>query len=184
MNIPQIQIQTTKGILGLRSTKPTQEIEQPRASLHIQQPRAQMTMETTKSKLSIDTTQARSDVDLKSVFERTREVASTAKQEALDGMARRASEGTELMSIENGGNPISSIGTRSGRQPYSNLGIKFIPSYGSVKVSFEPGSVDIRVEPKQPSINATPIKPLHTYSPGKVSGEMEQWSSIQIDFKL
>lgn len=184
MNIPQIQIQTTRGILGLQTTKPTQEIEQPRATLDIQQPRAQITMETTKSKLSIDTSQARSDVDLKSAFERTREVASTAKQEVLDGVARRASEGTELMSIENGGNPISSIAARSGRQPYSSLGIKFIPSYGSVKVSFGPGSVDIRISPQKPMINATSNKPLHTYTSGKVSSEMEQWPSIQIDFKL
>lgn len=184
MNIPQIQIQTTTGKLGVRTTKPTQEIEQPRSSLDIQQPQAQMTMETTNPKLSIDSSQARADVDMKNVFDRTREVASTARQDLLDGMARRASEGTELMSIENGGNPISSIATRTGRQPYSSLGIKFIPSYGSVKVSFQPGNVDIRVEPQQPVINAIPNKPVHNYTPGKVSGEMEQWPSIQIDFKL
>lgn len=184
MNFPQIQIQTTKGILGLRSTSPTQEIEQPRATLDIQQPVAQITMDTTKPKLTIDSSQAHADVDMKNVFDRTREVASMSKQDLLDGMARRASEGSELMKIENGGNPISSISTRTGRQPYSSLGIKFIPSYGSVKVSFEPGSVDIRVEPQKPIINATPNKPVHTYTPGKVTGEMEQWPSIQIDFKL
>lgn len=184
MNIPQIQIQTTKGILGLQSTKATQQIEQPRASQSIQQPRAQMTMETTKPKLTIDSSQARADVDMKNAFDRTREVASTTKQDALEGTARRASEGSELMKIENGGNPISSIAARSGRQPYSSLGIKFIPSYGSVKVSFEPGSVDIRVDQQMAVIDSSPNKPMHTYIPGKVTGQMQQSPSIQIDFKL
>jgi len=164
--------------------KPVQEIEQPPATLEIQQPQAEMTMETVKSKLSIDATQARADVDLKSSFERTREVTQMAKQDLLDGVARRAEEGQELSRIENGGNAISSIASRSGRQPYSSLGIKFIPSYGSVKVSFEPGSVDIRVESKKPVIQVTPQKPIHTYTPGKVTAQMEQWPSIQIDFKL
>ena len=66
MNIPQLQVTTTKALLGLTTQRPKQEIEQPAATLDIQQPQAVMTMETTKPKLSIDTTEARAEMDLKS----------------------------------------------------------------------------------------------------------------------
>jgi hypothetical protein len=184
MNIPQLQVTTTKALLGLTIKKPTQEIEQPHATLDIQQPQAKMTINTTKSRLSIDTTEARADMDLISSSRRTAEVAQYARSEASNGIARRAQDGIELMMIENGGNPIKSFAERALRQPYSSLNVKFIPSYGSVKVSFEPGNVDIRVEPQKVINNSNANKPMHTYTPGKVTAELLQKPSIQIDWKV
>ena len=183
MNIPQLQVTTTKALLGLTTQRPKQEIEQPAATLDIQQPQAVMTMETTKPKLSIDTTEARAEMDLKSSFRRTEEVAQYARSEVSNGIARRAQDGSELMKIENGGNPNASFADRAFRQPYNSLNIKFIPSYGSTKVSFEPGKVDIRVEPQKVINNSVANKPIHTYTPGKVNVELLQHPSIQIDFK-
>lgn len=184
LNIPQLQVTTTKALLGLTTQKSIQEIEQPSATLDIQQPKAEMTMQTTKSRLSIDTTQARADMDLKSAARRTEEVAQYARSEVSNGIARRAQDGREMMMIENGGNSIKSFAERGLRQPYSGLSIKFIPSYGSVKVSFEPGSVDIRVEPQKVINNSKANKSIHTYTPGKVTTELLQNSSIQIDWKV
>lgn len=184
LNIPQLQVTTTKAQLGLTTRRPVQEIEQPGATLDIQQPKAEMTINTSKSRLSIDTTEARADMDLISAARRTEEVAQYARSEAFNGIARRAQDGVELMMIENGGNPIQSFAERALRQPYSSLSIKFIPSYGSVKVSFEPGSVDIRVEPQKVINNSNANKPMHTYTPGKVTTELLQKSSIQIDWKI
>jgi hypothetical protein len=133
MDIPKLHIQTTKGISGLSSTKSIQRIEQPTASLSIEQPKAIQTFQTTQPKLSIDSTQARSDVDLKSIAKRWEEVASYSRQSLLEGMARRTTR-YRMMSIENGGNPIASL-CQIGRQ-MKNLGIKFIPSCGSVKIEY------------------------------------------------
>ncbi|SDM43214.1 hypothetical protein SAMN05518871_101204 [Psychrobacillus sp. OK028] len=182
MNIPKLQVQTTKAQIGLHTQKPVQQIEQPRVNLDIQQPKAIQTMETTKPQLTIDTEQARADLDLKSSAKRVSEVAQNAAQTALEGVGRRAEEGNQLMRIENGGNPIASQAKQRGRQPYSSLSIKFIPSHGSVKVNFQPGSVDIKVEPQQVINNTTANKPIHNYTPGKVTVEMQQHASIQIDW--
>lgn len=184
MNIPQLQVTTTKAQLGLTTRQPTQQIEQPKATLDIQQPQAEMTINTTKSRLSIDTTQARADMDLKSAAQRIEEVAQYARSEVSNGIARRAQDGSELMKIENGGSPIQTFAERAFRQPYSSLNVKFIPSYGSVKVSFEPGSVDIRVDPQKVINNSKANKSLHTYTPGKVTTELLQKSTIQIDWKV
>jgi len=182
LNIPKLQVHTTKAQIGLHTQKSFQHIEQPKAILDIQQPKAIQTIETKKSQLSIDTEQSRADLDLKSSSKRVAEVAQYAAQTAIKGAGRRADEGNQLMRIENGGNPIASQAKQTGRQPYSSLSIKFIPSYGSVKVNYQPGSVDIKVEPQQVIINTTINKPIHNYTPGKVTVEMEQYASIQIDW--
>lgn len=182
MNIPKIQIQSTKGQIGLNIQKPVQEIKQPQANLDLQQPKAKMSIKTTKSKLSIDSYEMRESMDYKNSMSRTREIAQQSKQEALDGIARRAQEGQELMRIENGGNPIAEQAKRRGRQPYSGLNIKFIPQANTVKINFQPATVDIQVEPQKVINNSTINKPIHNYTPGKVKVEMLQYPSLKIDW--
>ena len=184
MNIPKIQLQSTKAQIGLNIQKPVQEIEQLKANLDLQQPQAKMTMQTTKPKLSVDSLEMRESLDLKSSRSRTAEVAQYSKQSALEGVSRRAQEGNELMSIENGGNPLAEQAERRGSQPYSGLGIKFIPQPDSVKVSFEPGTLDIQVEPQKVINNTTINKPVHNYTPGKVKVDMLQYPSLKIDWTI
>ncbi|CAM3281456.1 DUF6470 domain-containing protein [Filibacter tadaridae] len=184
MNIPQLQVTTTKAQLGFTTQQPTQQIEQPKATLDLQQPKAEMSINTTKSKLSIDTTEARADMDLKSAARRTSDVAQYAQSQVSNGIARRAQDGNDMMRIENGGNPIVAFAERAFRQPYSSLNVKFVPSIGSVKVSFQSGSVDIRVEPQKVINNSHANKPIHNYTPGKVTTELIQKPSIQIDWKV
>lgn len=181
MEMPRLNVQTTKGLLGLSTTKPVQRIEQRPATLSIEQPKAVQTFRTNKPQLHIDTTQARADVDLKSSMMRWEEVASYSRQSLAEGMGRRASEGSEMMRIENGGNAFAAIAQRSGRQMKA-LGIKFIPSYGSVKINFTPGRVEIQSEQQKPIISAQIHKPTHDYIPGKVTAEMIQYPSIDISW--
>lgn len=182
MNIPKLQMQSTKAQIGLTIQKPIQEMEQPKANLDLQQPEAILTINTTRSKLSIDAYAARESVDYKNSISRTREIAQRSLQESLEGIARRAQEGQHFMSIENGGNPIAEQAKTRGRQPYSSLNIKFIPHAGSVKVNFEPSKVDINVEPQKVINNTTINKPIHNYTPGKVNIEMLKYPSLKIDW--
>ncbi|MFJ8234657.1 DUF6470 family protein [Ureibacillus sp. NPDC094379] len=182
MNIPKLQLQSTKAQIGLDIQKPVQEIQQPKANLDLQQPKAKLTIETTKSKLNIDSYEARESMDLKTTGSRTAEIAQRSIQEGLEGIARRAQEGNELMRIENGGNPIAEQSKRRGRQPYSSINIKFIPQAGRMKTNFEPAKVDIQVEPQKVINNSTINKPIHNYTPGKVKVEMLQYPSLKIDW--
>lgn len=182
MNIPKLQLQTTKAQIGLNIHKPVQKIEQPKADLDLQQPKAKLTIDKTKSQLSIDTFEARESLDLKNARSRIKEMAQKGKQDALDGVARRAQEGDELMRIENGGNPIVEHAKLRGRLPYSSLNIKFIPQAGSVKINFEPSRADINIEPQKVINNSKMNKPIHQYTPGSVDVEMLQKPSINIDW--
>ncbi|MCG7344354.1 DUF6470 family protein [Sporosarcina sp. ACRSL] len=184
MNIPQLQIQTTRGILGLQIDKPVQEIEQPKATIHQEQPAAILEMSTTSSQLSIDTTEARADIDLKSPLRRGDENAQYGMQTILEGIARRAQEGQQLMQIENGGNPIADIAKQNTNPPPAPLGIRFVGNRTKIQMSFQPGTLNINATPQKPVFDVQVNKPIHTYTTGKVSGVMEQYPSIQIDWKV
>lgn len=182
MHLPQIRIESTFAKLGLNIEKPVQSIEQPKTELSIQQPKAILQIETTKGKLSIDQTKAWNDMDLKSVFKRIEEFAHLGYQDHLEGMARRAEQGDELMKIEHQGNPIQSQAKQNSERPYKQLHIGWIPSHFSVDIHYEPAKVNIDVQPQKPIIDAQIRKPIHDYTPGKVSGYMERWNSLSIDY--
>ena len=183
MDIPQLQIQTTKGFLELQTTKPVQEIEQPRATVTQEQPAAILEMSTTKPRLSLDTTEARAEIDLKSVRRRIEEHAQNGRQALLEGIGRRAAEGQQMMKIENGGNVFAELSKQNQPRQYASLGMRFVGNKSGVKMSFEPGSVEIKATPQKPVLNVQVNKPIHTYTPGKVSGQMNPYPSIQIDVK-
>ena len=102
----------------------------------------------------------------------------------MAGIARRAREGDMLMSIEKGGNAISSIIDSRTTPQQKALGIKFIPSANSVKMSYMPANVDIEVQKNEPKIDVKINKPIHNYTPGKVIVDLIQKPSIEIDWKV
>ncbi len=183
MNIPQLQITTPRGILGLRTTPGRQEIEQPRAILSQQQPSAILEMSTTNPQFHLDTTEARVELDLMSVFRRSEENAQFGHRGAMDGIARRAQEGRQLAAIENGGNPIRDIAKQNATPPPAPLGIRFIGNRSKIQMSIQPGTLDIQASPQKAINEVTIQKPIYHYTHGKITGEMEQWASIQIDVK-
>lgn len=183
MNIPQLQIQTINGVLELQITKPVQEIQQPRATLTQEQPAAILEISTTRPKLSLDTTEARAAIDLKSIRRRIEEYAEQGKQAALDGIGRRAQEGQQLLQIENGGNMIAELAKQNVTPPPAQLALGFIGNKSGVQMSIEPGTTDIRFTPQKAVNNVQVNKPIHEYTPGKVTGQMNPYPTIQIDVK-
>lgn len=184
MKIPEMQIRTTNAELGLTIRQPQQQIEQPQAEMQIRQPAAELSIHTKQGQLSIDASQARSDVGMISTAESARNAAQQGKQALMAGIARRAREGDQLMSIEKGKNAIQTI-IKSRTMPQQKaLGIKFIPSANSVKISYTPADVQISIQPNKPKIDVTINKAVHNYTPGKVMVDLIQKPSIQIDWKI
>lgn len=184
MKIPQILIQTTKAELGLTIQQPKQQIHQPQAEMQIQQPAAELSISTTKGKLYQDASQARRDLGMISSMEMTRNYAEKGKQAALAGVARRAREGDQLMSIEKGGNAIHSIIDSKTGPKNTKVGLKFIPSGDSVKNTYTPATVDIQIQKNDPKIDVQIHKPIHQYTPGHVNIDLIQKPSIQIDWEV
>ncbi|MFJ7970422.1 DUF6470 family protein [Psychrobacillus sp. NPDC096389] len=182
MNFLQLQIRTTDAELGLNIEKPNQVIRQPKATQHIEQPAAIVEMHTTRGVVEIDSTQARRDVGMISPLESASKYASTGRQKVMQGIARRASEGRQMMDIAHNSDAIASIAKKNTFPTPAKLGIDFIPSIGSVKLDYTQAKVNINVQTQNPKISAQVNKPIHEYTPGNVSGHMLQNPSIEIDF--
>ncbi|WP_077619697.1 DUF6470 family protein [Bacillus sinesaloumensis] len=182
MELAQIRLNSQSAKIGIQTTKPVQEIQQPKADLSIEQPTAELLIETTPGKLSIDQTEAWADMDLKHISRRIAEAADKGYQDSLEGIARRAQEGNELMKIENGGTPISQIAKRNSEGPELQFNVGWIPSHFSVKTNYVPAEVDIQVNVNKPKINSTINKSIHEYTPGKVDITLEQRQSLNVDF--
>lgn len=182
MNLPQIRLESTFIRTGLTIEKPVQEIEQPKAKQRIEQPAAIVEIETIPGKLHIDSSQARAEVGLKTTPELVKEFAQNGYQDWLKGLARKARQGRELMAIHKGGNPLAAHAKENSQLPQKQFNIGWIPSHFSVKLQYEPARVNIHVEPQKPVTEAEIQKPIHRYTPGKVSVDVRQKNSLKIDF--
>lgn len=182
MELAQIRLQSQNARIGIQTTKPVQEIQQPKADLSIEQPKAELTIQTIPGKLTINQTEAWADMDLKPISRRISEAADKGYQDSLEGIARRAQDGQELMKIEHGGNPIAQIAKRNSEGPELQFNVGWIPSHFSVKTNYVPSEVDFEVKVNKPNINVGVNKPLHEYTSGKVNITLDQRQSLKVDF--
>ena len=170
MQLPQIRMQSTFIQTDYKLTDPVQRIEQPNAIQSIEQPKAIVNMDVIPGKLTIDQSEAWAQMDIKPISQRTAENAQEGKQKALEGMARRARQGDDLMHIERGGNVIAAHAKENSERSYkNNLILGWIPSPFSVKMHYEQAKVQFDVQIQKPIIDVQISKPIHDYTPGDVS---------------
>ncbi|MEC5422858.1 DUF6470 family protein [Virgibacillus sp. C22-A2] len=182
MRLPQIRLESQRAEIQIQQSAGKQEIRQPKADMTIQQPKAELSITTSSSKLQIDQTQAWEDMNLMHIFKRNDRFAQEGRSAAQEGMGRRAQQGTEMMRIENEGNPLVNQAVTNGHTPMKALGIKFIPSQFAVKTSYQPSEVKIEVQTNKPIIESTVNKPEHTYERSQLEISMKQHHNLDIDF--
>ncbi|WP_204412601.1 DUF6470 family protein [Bacillus tianshenii] len=183
MLFPQIRLESSFAQTELSVRKPVQEIQQPKAEMIIEQPKAELIIDRTASRLSIDQTKAREDMDLKSVGRRIEEAAQQGYQDWLEGMARVAQDGNEMMRIEHGGGAIVRQAKRNSEGSQDQFNIGWIPSHFSVKIDYDPGRVEIRFKENSPNIQVQINKPVHEYTPGSTEVNLARYQSLKIDFE-
>lgn len=184
MRIPQIQISTTDIKVDMQIHDPVQKIHQEKADLKISQPAAIININSKPAKLLIDQSQAWRDMGLLTPKESVAKYAQDGRQAVLKRISKDAAEGRQMM---------ESAGKGQGRQIAANIAkqnhgpkripfnIKFIPSVGAVDINYVAGKLDINTTPQKPRIDAKINKPIHDYTPGKVTHDILQKPSINID---
>jgi hypothetical protein len=170
MRLPQIRIQQTYAQLGLNIQKPVQEIRQPKAELNLRQEPAILDIRQARGELQIDTSEARANLDLKSSAQRSRENAEYGHRKALEAIAHK------------GANPIADIAFEE-TVLYQG---KEIIAAGSIvgdgiemRYDLKPAEINIQARGKR--MDPVIHRPIHNYTPGKVTGYMRQWNSVQFD---
>ncbi|KRG15041.1 hypothetical protein ACA30_07595 [Virgibacillus soli] len=181
MRIPQIQMESQQAKISMQTMNARQSIQQPQADLRIEQPKAVMKMRTTPGKLTIDQSQAWEEMNVKSTFKAVKENAVKGNQKVMEGIARVAQEGDEMIEIQNGQNAYVEQAKRQANPPMPETNITWIPSPFSVKTHYQPGQVDIQFQARKPSIDATVRKPVIQYAPGDVQIQLAQRNHLKID---
>ena len=184
MNIPQIQIDTNSAVIGVSKTPSKKEIVQKPAELSIEQPEADIKFQKQPGRLTIDQTKAWENLDLKSIRKRIEEFAVKGKEDLLEGIARRAQEGDELMRIENKGNPIADIAKRNSTRLKMEMDMGDTPAFESVDISYQPSRLQVEVQVNKPVIDVQTNSVIHNYQPGRVSIYMKQYPEIQFGMDM
>lgn len=182
MQLPQIRLESQFAQIGMKQAAGNQQIRQLKADLTIEQPKATMFIQTTKSKLTIDQTQAWEDMNLMSTARLVEVSAQEGKSALMEGMQRRAQQGSELMEIENGGNPIKQQAIVNGHDQMKSISFKYIPSQFSVKFHYQPSEVYIDAQANQPMIDVQINRPEHHYERGNVEVFMEKYQQLDINY--
>lgn len=168
--------------IGIEQTQAKMYMKQRPADLSIEQPKADISITTTKGKLTIDQTQAWEDLQLMNTIRLNEIYAAEGRKAALEGTARRAEQGAELVKIENDVNVFAEQAIQNGHPPMKTLSIKYIPRHFAVKFAYEPAKVDIQLRPNKPNIQVQVNKPEISFERGGVSIYMEQYPELKIDF--
>ena len=116
-------------------------------------------MQVIPGQLTIDQSEAWAQMDIKPISQRTAENAQEGKQKALEGLARRAREGDDLMHIERGGNAIAAHAKENGKFMQKQTGLGWIPSPFSVKMHYEQAKVQFDVQTQKPIIDVQVRQP-------------------------
>lgn len=184
MNIPQLIHYPTHAKLDIEVTKPTLEIERKNATFahESSQPKWQVTR--TPLKLTIDQTKAWKAMNLKSAMTVISEEADKGKQAALEGVARRSSEGDEMMAIESSSKPLIDQAVSNAYTQEFDTNIGFIPPVGSVKINYEPSKLNINWDIKKPNLSWKTYETRYNYMKGRVLFRMEQNPSLQFDVRF
>lgn len=188
MRIPRMEITHQQIQLDMKTIPAEQRIEQRPANLQIEQPAAILEISTTKPTLDINLDQFWADLGFKKTSVLVEEYSNRGREELLSGIARRAQEGRKLMlgaGKGQGAQTIQSIAKENyGPERPGPINIKFIPSYQSVKIQYDPGKVDIQVQTQKPRINVEIQKPVHEYTKGKTQIDILQYPSLKIDWTI
>jgi hypothetical protein len=183
MKLPQIRMESEMARIAVYMTQGKHTMHSERPHLEIEQLPAELEIVRTPPRLTIDQTEAWEQMNLKHVFRLIEENADRAQEEYRKGVARRVDEGEEMLKIEHQkGNPFAQIAARNIARPEGTSNITFIPSFNSVKMSYEKAKLDYHWKVHQPRFEAKYEAPVIEYEPGEVTVELVQKPSLKIDF--
>lgn len=179
MKLPSIQISTVNGQIGISKDPTTVQMRQPMADMKMRQPHADVKYIQRDAKINIDQTEAFADAGLKHISRHIREWAEKGKQQVSKATATIASQGDQMMKIENKGSVIPQIAKTNSEDPMRDINIAFIPSSVSkVKINYTPGEFKVNAQPKEVEIEIKPNKPVIKVNPGNTNIYLKQKSAI------
>ncbi|MDG5786673.1 DUF6470 family protein [Evansella sp. AB-P1] len=154
MQLPQINIQTQTASTAIAYNRPPMSIQQRPADIHIEQELiGSFRISSTASKLYIDQTEAFADANLKTPLRLASEYTSSAQNAALQYIAKKARQGEQLKSIDNGVNAIPAIVRENSSRKPAQVELGTMPQNAfRVNIDYVPSTVEVDVDWPDPII--------------------------------
>lgn len=175
----ELQINHIWPQIAIDSTPPQQSIEQKPAQVEITTEPMTASFEGEAFKLEINQYQCFAEAGLKSVFDLIKTYAEEGRAAALEGIGRRAAEGTQMAAIDKGARVEKIVANRIMTGP-ADITIGFIPQ-SRPEISFRGGKEYI-FKPGKVNINITASHVTHDYKPGSLEVYLKQKAEFQINF--
>ncbi len=176
-----LEIRQTYGQIGIETQRAWMNIRQIPPKAHIEQRPPEVIIDQKLPKVHIDQTQCFAESGLKPVLQLAREFYQEGLKAALEATGRIAEEGTRLLRIEDGGNPIADIAYERAYREYQFNMVQMPKS--RPKIEWDMGYLNINWK-----INPAKIE-WETYTtasfdviPHKVDIYMKQWPDIEIRY--
>jgi len=188
LHIAQIQIRQQYARIGIDADPGRFEIRQPPATLEMRTTNPKVLIEQPKGDLYIDQSKAWDALGLGGSLRVMDTIYSSARDIAMQGIAKIVDRGNRLAAIHQGGNPIADIGLEAsyrfreydfaGEASYDNVDIHYVAQKPIIDVV--EGKVEISAHPNRPEVN---------YQRGKLDIYLQQRESLtiappQIDLSL
>lgn len=177
--IPQIDIRSTMGSIGISYTDQQWQIHAKQADLSIQAQQAELSIQYTPGNLQIDQSQAFNQEGLKPPLTLNRDEARRAEQVVLQNIAGHVQWGQRFADLAHHSADLGQYAMRY-RERQPQFAPQLIPSPFSVHISYQMGKATVQVQPRSVHVSTTVEQPRLTVQPGTVKTYVEHASSLEI----
>lgn len=175
------EITTTRAQLQLRTTQPQITIQQPKGELSIKQHKPEIIIDRDPVQVIIDQYQCFAEAGLKNNTDLSKEFENLGRIKALEGIAKRVSEGNRMGTIESRNfNVIPQLAKQSSVRELKEFNYDVIPK-SRPKIDFK-GDLQINWNINKPDINYTPQRPKISATRGKLEGYLDPYPDIDIKY--
>jgi hypothetical protein len=179
--IPHIQIHQQYAKIGIDADLGKIEMKQPRPTMEIQQPRASITMKQPRGEMKIDQSAAWDALARTPILEVMNRIYSSARQVALEGIAKIVDKGNRLAAIHEskGANVIAEL-ARDDIPSFPEMQYAGEASPNNVHFSYVAHKPEVDIQANKVEIHTEMHKPEVNYIRGKLDIYVKQAPSIEI----
>ena len=178
--MPQITINQIFARIGMDIRKPEHSIKQTKPETTIEQGKGKQQINQENVKVNIDNYPARYDLGYRNYKDFMKDFAQEGQQTSLSQIKKYASQGDQLMRIENGGKPIISQAKQENKPSQKEIALRW---KRGPKISVKENSLDISYSPQKVKSNLSRGKVNSNLNWGKVNTYLEQKADLEINVR-
>jgi hypothetical protein len=178
--IPQISIQSQRGLIGVESERGQFEIRRPTPVLHVQSTRAVVHADNGPGDLRVDQSMTNNALTGGKPEDFWQHIYSQYKQIAQQNIQEIVGKGNRLGNIVNRDNPIPELAMNDFIEGAPDIQVFGFASPVNIAIQYTPNDVNIHVVPGHVDIEAQVQRPEIEYHRGSIKVYMQQYPKVTI----